>query len=147
MNMNNTAALVISKILELAGVDDILITPTSNVYVMKGEDTQFLFFIPHSSMRSGYIGESMAPSIQVMKDTSWIDLSEEQQTFLVLESLCGSFFSPPKSHHENKVVFIPPANDVAELGVKLDMLDSIFVDYDWLNHFEGHSPNWLLENL
>lgn len=145
--MNNTAALVISKILELGGVDDILITPTSNVYVMKGEDKQFLFFKPHSSMRSGYIGESMAPSIQVMKDTSWIDLSEEQQTFLVLESLCSSFFSLSRSHHKNKVVFIPSANDVAELGMKLDMLDSIFVDYDWLNRFEGHSPNWLFENL
>jgi hypothetical protein len=71
---------------------------------------------------------------------SWRELEPRDLARFVTESLPCCFFAVLGKKW--KMALIPQASSAAELNMKLDMLESIFITYPDLVHSEGR-PNWI----
>ena len=130
----------IAKLLELTGCTDLRIDEQRRVYAVKNGKACWLMFKPDKSRISIYGTVVMFETGG--RDMSWEDLTPELCDRLVLESLCGTFFG----EFPRGVALIPMAESVAELILKLDMLDSIYVSHKELGDSSA-APNWLKANF
>ena len=129
----------VAKLLELTGCTDLRIDEWRKVYAVKNGKAHWLMFKPdkYSSIYGTLVMFKTGG-----RDMSWKDLTPELCDRLVLESLCGTFFGDfPRG-----VACIPKAESVAELNIKLDMLDSIYVSHKELGD-SFVAPKWLKENF
>ena len=129
----------VAKLLELTGCTDLRIDEQRRVYVVKNGKAHWLMFKPdkYSSIYGTLVMFKTGG-----RDMSWKDLTPELCDRLVLESLCGTFFGD----FPEGVACIPKAESVAELNIKLDMLDSIYVSHKELGD-SFVAPKWLKANF
>lgn len=130
----------IAKLLELTGFTDLRIDEQRRVYAVKNGKAHWIMFKPDKSRFSIYGTVVMFKTSG--RDVSWKDLTPDLCDRLVLESLCGTFFG----EFPRGVALIPEAKSVAELNLKLDMLDSIYVSHKELGD-SFVAPNWLKANF
>lgn len=137
------AKRIVTKILELSGCSDIFITGKGNIYVRKKgtSEKEFVFYKPSSIKTEVFESHLLFPTHG--RECSWRDLEPREVQSLVLESLSGCFFGIP-GNRPLEVAFIPEASSIAELGLKIDMLDSILVSYSDFYKMSG-MPRWLRE--
>lgn len=129
----------VAKLLELTGCTDLRIDEQRRVYAVKNGKAHWLMFKPD---KSSSIYGTLVMFKTGGRDMSWKDLTPELCDRLVLESLCGTFFRD----FPGGVACIPKAESVAELNIKLDMLDSIYVSHKELGD-SFVAPKWLKENF
>ena len=130
----------VAKLLELTGCTDLRIDEQRRVYAVKNGEAHWLMFKPDKSRFSIY--GTLVMFKTGGRDTSWKDLTPELCDRLVLESLCGTFFG----EFPGGVACIPKTESVAELNMKLDMLDSIYVSHKELGD-SFVAPKWLKSNF
>lgn len=130
----------VAKILELTGCTDLRIDEQRRVYAVKNGKAHWLMFKPNKDNFSIYGTLVMFKTSG--RDMSWKDLTPELCDRLVLESLCGTFFG----EFPMGVALIPKVESAAELNMKLDMLDSIYVSHKELGD-SFVAPNWLKANF
>lgn len=118
--------MAIAKILEMAELDDLRITPYKYICAVKNGKNWWVFSKNISNLM---IRKTDVCDFKDDRSISWKDLSPNQCDKLVLESLCGSFVG----HFSKGVVAIPNANSLDELMTKLDTKQSIFIAYEDLN--------------
>lgn len=129
----------IAKLLELTGCTDLRIDEQRRVYAVKNGKAHWLMFKPD---KSSSIYGTLVMFKTGGRDMSWKDLTPELCDRLVLESLCGTFFG----EFPRGVACIPKAESVAELNMKLDMLDSIYMSHKELGD-SFVAPKWLKSNF
>lgn len=130
----------VAKLLELTGCADLRIDEQRRVYAVKDGKAHWIMFKPDKSRYSIYGTVVMFKTAG--RDMSWKDLTPDLCDRLVLESLCGTFFG----EFPMGVALIPKAESAAELNLKLDMLDSIYVSHKELGD-SFMAPNWLIANF
>ena len=131
----------IAKLLELTGCTDLRIDEQRQVYFVKNGKAHWVMLKPDKDRITIYGTKVMFKTSG--RDLSWKDLSPELCDRLVLESLCGTFFG---EFPRGVVALIPMADSIAELMLKLDMVDSIFVSHKELGS-TFVAPNWLKANF
>lgn len=138
------ARAAVAKILEMSDCHDLRISSCRRVYAMqRGSSKKEFLFYKHSS-GSFETFETLVMFKTGGEDMSWKDLHPRDLVRLVSESLPCCFFSVPDKQDE--IAVIPAASSAAELNLKLDMLESIFITYPDLVHSEG-CPNWIEREL
>ena len=130
----------VAKILELTGCTDLRIDEQRRVYAVKSGKAHWLMFKPDKSRFSVY--GTLVMFKTGGRDMSWKNLTPDLCDRLVLESLCGTFFG----EFPRGVALIPKAESAAELNMKLDMLDSIYVSHKELGDLFA-APSWLTANF
>ena len=138
------ARAAVAKILEMSDCHDLRISSCRRVYAMRrgSSEKEFLFYKPSAEKLE--IFETMVMFKTGGNDMSWRELEPRDLARFVIESLPCCFFTVPGKKW--KTVLIPQASSAAELNLKLDMLESIFITYSDLVHSEG-CPNWIEREL